>query len=109
MKEQKLRKFKIINRYGFINNHECNEELLKAHFVEGIVESHIDEYGNLLVNGWPIIAPEEFKFFEEVFDVTTDLLRWWYYYRLHRGMGRPYGEGLFSYKFRRIRILRRSV
>ncbi len=67
MKEQELRKFKIIDREGYINSHACNEELLKDHFVGGTVKGYIDEWGDLMVEGyWVAILRTEFKFFEEV-------------------------------------------
>ncbi len=67
MEEQKLRKFRLIDRKGFLNANSFNESILRAHFVEGIVEGHIYENGNLRVDGFRVvITAEEFKFFEEV-------------------------------------------
>ncbi|MCP4324382.1 MAG: hypothetical protein GY787_21490 [Alteromonadales bacterium] len=72
MKEPKLHKFRLIDHEGFLNKHSINEVVLGAHFVEGIVEGRIDGNGNLKVGDCPVIFPEEFKFFEEVFDTPQD-------------------------------------
>ncbi len=69
MKEPKLRKFKLIDREGYINSHACNEELLKDHFVGDTVKGYyIEEWGDitLMVEGYSVISPDEFEFFEEV-------------------------------------------
>ncbi len=63
-----LRKFKLINREGYINANGFNKVVLKYHFVEDIVEGYVDEEGNLMMRGYCIVVirPKEFKFFEEV-------------------------------------------
>ncbi len=69
MKEQKLRKFRLINRKGFLNKHRYNEELLEDHFVGDTVKGYyIEEWGDitLMVEGYSVISPDEFEFFEEV-------------------------------------------
>ncbi len=69
---KKLRKFKLIDREGYINAGSDNEDMLQSFFVEGTVEGYMDRYGYLMVEGCEVIFPVEFKFFEEVFDVVAD-------------------------------------
>ncbi len=66
MKEQKLRKFKLINREVYSNANSYNEAMLEDHFVGDIVEGCIDEEGYLMVRGYCIAGLSEFKFFEEI-------------------------------------------
>ncbi len=74
MEEQELRKFKLIDREGYINAWYYNETKLKDFFVGNTVEGRIDENGRLLVGGYFVIFSEEFKFFEEVFDTPAPAL-----------------------------------
>ncbi len=67
MNEKKLRKFKLIDREGYINAHPNNKKALKGYFIDDIVEGRISNAGNLLVGrSWAVITASEFKFFEEV-------------------------------------------
>ncbi len=71
---QKLRKFKLTDREGYINASPYNGKgkFLKSPFVGATVEGYLDECGYLLAEGlWVVISPAELKFFEEVFDVNT--------------------------------------
>ncbi len=72
MKRQKLRKFRLIDREGFINAGCFNEAILMRFFVGDTVEGCLDEEGYLIVKDCEAILPEEFKFLEEVFDVVAD-------------------------------------
>ncbi len=67
MKGQKLRKFRLTAREGFISAGWYNEELLEEHFVADTVKGYLDEDGDLMVvEVLAVIRREDLKFFEEV-------------------------------------------
>lgn len=83
MTEQKLRKFKLIDREGFLNKHGDNVDILKEVMVDGILQGVEDEFGNIGNNpcygkSFTYIFKSELKFFEEVFDkgVTFERAEW---------------------------------
>ncbi len=63
MNELTLRKFKLVDREGYINAHPANEQLLAKHFVNGVSRGYTDTLGYF---NDVVIAPDEFKFFEEI-------------------------------------------
>ena len=72
MTEQKLRKFKLIDREGFLTNHGANVCRVTNHLVDGVFTGVMgddqcleDVKGG---SGDIFILESEFQFFEEVFD-----------------------------------------
>ncbi len=66
MDDKKLRKFKLIDREGYLNAHPDNKQLLAKHFVDDVVAGYMN-MGDLLIRGfWVAIKTTEFKFFEEI-------------------------------------------
>ncbi len=76
MTEQKLRKFKLIDREGYLNSHYLNETFIRDHFTDGIVVGVLDEDGDFEVEGDVVVeyGRGEFQFFEEVFDTPAPVL-----------------------------------
>ena len=70
MTEQKLRKFKLIDREGYFGSSRSNKRIYEHEFTNNIVEGWIHELGELdSTKGQTcVIADDEFQFFEEVFD-----------------------------------------
>ncbi len=68
MNEKKLRKFKLIDREGFINASSGNRALLLSEYcTNDTIEGYISTAGNLLVGrSWAAITASEFQFFEEI-------------------------------------------
>ena len=67
--ENKLRKFKLIDKGGYLENHSENDSILDCFGSEEIFEGYMDVDGevvNYLVSNRILIAAEEFKFFEEI-------------------------------------------
>ncbi|AGG57791.1 hypothetical protein VPBG_00018 [Vibrio phage helene 12B3] len=71
MTEQKLRKFKLIDREGFLANHGSNKFRVAEHLVNGVFTGVVDEDQCLVDvkgrSGDIFILESEFHFFEEVF------------------------------------------
>lgn len=71
--QNKVRKFKLIDREGFLNGSSENEGILQDHLLDGIISGITDERGNIGDNReWcaakTYIFEFELKFFEEVFE-----------------------------------------
>ncbi|AUR93461.1 hypothetical protein NVP1187O_148 [Vibrio phage 1.187.O._10N.286.49.F1] len=71
MTEQKLRKFKLIDREGFLANHGSNKFRVAEHLTNGVFTGVVDEDQCLVDvkggSGDIFILESEFHFFEEVF------------------------------------------
>ena len=69
MTEQKLRKFKLIDRDGYLDETSENTRIYEDYLTNGVVEGFIGRCEELYSSdGCCIIEIDEFKFFEEVFD-----------------------------------------
>ena len=69
MTEQKLRKFRLIDRDGYLDETSENTRIYEDYFTNGVVEGFIDQHGELRSRCHQCLIEEcEFKFFEEVFD-----------------------------------------
>ncbi len=71
MEEQILQKFKLIDREGYINADPLTEGVLKDFFNGDNVEGYMSVCGCLMMDAYELITPEEFEFFEEVFDTPA--------------------------------------
>ncbi|CAM0039162.1 hypothetical protein VPHK460_0022 [Vibrio phage K460] len=74
MTEQKLRKFKLIDRKGYFGSSRSNKRIYETEFDKDIVEGWINELGELdSTKGHNcVITDDEFQFFEEVFDTVEE-------------------------------------
>ncbi|CAM0042411.1 hypothetical protein VPHK406_0021 [Vibrio phage K406] len=69
MTRQKLRKFKLIDREGYLDSAISNKDIYKNFFNNDITEGYINMVGDLGTEDQPcVIDRTEFNFFEEVFD-----------------------------------------
>ncbi len=67
MNEKKLRKFKLIDREGFINASSGNRALLLSEYcTNDTIEGYLSTAGNLLVGRSMAIINSEFQYFEEI-------------------------------------------
>lgn len=64
--ENKVRKFKLIDRQGYLSQHSFNRDIL--HRVGGTFSGYIEEDGSLSGHGVTLITTNEFQFFEEITD-----------------------------------------
>ncbi len=76
MTEQKLRKFKLVDREGFLANHSSNKFRVAEHLTNGVFTGVMDEDQCLVdVKGGSedvFILESEFQFFKEVFDEVEE-------------------------------------
>lgn len=69
MTEQKLRKFKLIDREGYLGSAISNKNIYENFFNNDRTEGYVNSVGDLETEGQAcVIDSTEFKFFEEVFD-----------------------------------------
>lgn len=71
--ENKLRKFKLIEKEGYLSGHSQNEVILGYYGSDEVVEGYLDSEGDLinyLVCNQTLITKSEFKYFAEVFPDT---------------------------------------
>ncbi len=67
MNEKKLRKFRLIDREGFINASSGNRALLLSEYcTNDTIEGYLSTAGNLLVGRSMAIINSEFQYFEEI-------------------------------------------
>ena len=73
MTEQKLRKFKLIDRDGYLGSSTYNKNIYEDFFNNDETEGYINEVGDLETEDQPCVIDKiEFKFFEEVFDAVKE-------------------------------------
>ena len=81
MTEQKVRKFKLVDRDGFINRNPRNKVIMNLYMDNGMFEGVVDEDGDLVPvvtgDGDILISENEFEYFEEVTEVPSDQGKWY--------------------------------
>lgn len=73
--QNRLRKFKLIDREGFLNNNWCNEYVLNEHLIDGYISGFENIVGDICDstgNEVFIYGDELIEYFEEVFEVAKD-------------------------------------
>ena len=77
MTEQKLRKFKLIDREGYLDKTSKNTRIYEKYFTNGVVKGFIERLEELYSSdGCCLIEIDEFKYFEEVFDEVPENKEW---------------------------------
>lgn len=74
--ENKLRKFKLIDKEGWLSGHSQNEVILGYYGSDEIVEGYLDSDGDLVnysICDQTLITKFEFKYFKEIFDNQGNL------------------------------------
>ncbi len=74
MNEKKLRKFKLIDREGFLKSHHFNYVILQTLSVGCVLKGYVDENGDLVTMcGMVIVFAEELKYFAEMVELPEEL------------------------------------
>ena len=69
MSEQKLRKFRLVDKEGYFSSHSVNSSHYNAYYLpKNYYEGYVDSYGELLCKDefMTLIDENEFEFFEEI-------------------------------------------